>query len=50
MNQPADKQNVDWIARWQKIARRIRVPLGFLAAGLYLFDLWQRAPRPAAVA
>jgi protein-S-isoprenylcysteine O-methyltransferase Ste14 len=40
----------DWISRWQKIARRIRVPLGFLAAVLYLFSLWQHAPRPAAVA
>jgi len=35
---------------WQKVARRIRVPLGFLAAALYLFSLWQHAPRPAAVA
>jgi protein-S-isoprenylcysteine O-methyltransferase Ste14 len=50
MNQAAERQSQDWIARWQKIARRIRVPLGFLTAGLYLFDLWQRAPRPAAVA
>lgn len=40
----------DWIWRWQNIARRIRVPLGFLAAVLYLFSLWQHAPRPAAVA
>jgi len=40
----------DWIASWQKIARRIRVPLGFLAAALYLFELWRRAPRPAAAA
>lgn len=40
----------DWITRWQRIARRIRVPLGFLAAALYLFDLSQRAPQPAAVA
>jgi protein-S-isoprenylcysteine O-methyltransferase Ste14 len=40
----------DWIARWQRVARRIRVPLGFLAAGLYLFELWRRAPQPAAVA
>jgi hypothetical protein len=39
----------DWITRWQRIARRIRVPLGFLAAALYLFELWRRAPRPAAV-
>src|ERR1700689_3428336 len=35
---------------WQKIARRIRVPLGFLTAALYLFELWRRAPQPAAVA
>lgn len=40
----------DWIARWQKIARRIRVPLGFLTAALYLFELWQHPMRPAAVA
>ncbi len=40
----------DWIARWQKVARRIRVPLGFLTAALYLFELWRRAPLPAAVA
>jgi protein-S-isoprenylcysteine O-methyltransferase Ste14 len=41
---------VDWITRWQRIARRIRVPLGFLTAGLYLFELGRRAPLPAAVA
>lgn len=35
--------------RWQKIARRIRVPLGFVTAALYLFELWRRAPRPEAV-
>ena len=35
---------------WQKIARRIRVPLGFVAAALYLFSLWQHAPQLAAVA
>jgi protein-S-isoprenylcysteine O-methyltransferase Ste14 len=40
----------DWIARWQRIARRIRVPLGFLTAALYLFELVRRAPHPAAVA
>jgi hypothetical protein len=32
------------------VARRIRVPLGFLTAALYLFELWRRAPRPEAVA
>jgi protein-S-isoprenylcysteine O-methyltransferase Ste14 len=40
----------DWVAQWQRIARRIRVPLGFATAALYLFELWRRAPRPAAVA
>jgi len=40
----------DWIARWQRITRRIRVPLGFVTAALYLFELWRRAPQPAAVA
>jgi hypothetical protein len=55
MNQPGDPPNqnpqpLDWIARWQRVARRIRVPLGFLAAALYLFELWRRAPLPAAEA
>lgn len=40
----------DWITRWQRIARRIRVPLGFLAAALYLFELWRRSPHPDAIA
>jgi protein-S-isoprenylcysteine O-methyltransferase Ste14 len=46
----ANPTKLDWIARWQRVARRIRVPLGFLAALLYLFELWRRAPEPAAVA
>jgi len=45
-----NRPHPDWIAHWQRIARRIRVPLGFLTAGLYLFELWRRAPQPAAVA
>lgn len=40
----------DWITPWQRIARRIRVPLGFATAALYLFELWRRQPRLAAVA
>lgn len=35
---------------WQRLARRIRVPLGFLVAALYLFELWRHAPQPAAIA
>ena len=34
--------------RWRAIARRIRVPLGFATAALYLVELWrQAAPLPA---
>src|SRR5579862_9794842 len=40
----------DWIARWQRIARRIRVPLGFCAAAVYLIELWRHAPNLRAVA
>jgi len=36
--------------QWQRVARRIRVPLGFVTAALYLFELWRRAPRPEAIA
>ena len=49
MTTPAVSQP-DWIARWQLIARRIRVPLGFLTAALYVFELICRTPHPAAVA
>jgi protein-S-isoprenylcysteine O-methyltransferase Ste14 len=50
MNEPSNSGKPDWIARWQRIARRVRVPLGFLTAALYLFELARRAPAPAAVA
>jgi protein-S-isoprenylcysteine O-methyltransferase Ste14 len=53
MTQPGSPQfapSNDWIARWQRVALRIRVPLGFLSAAVYLFELWQRPPLPAAVA
>jgi protein-S-isoprenylcysteine O-methyltransferase Ste14 len=46
----ANQQQQDWISRWQRVARRIRVPLGFVVAALYVFELWQQAPQPAAVA
>jgi protein-S-isoprenylcysteine O-methyltransferase Ste14 len=41
---------MDWIARWQRAARRIRVPLGFVAAAIYIYELEQRHPLPVAVA
>ena len=40
----------DWVSHWQRVARRIRVPLGFLTAALYLYELWRHPPRPGAVA
>jgi protein-S-isoprenylcysteine O-methyltransferase Ste14 len=40
----------DFLAQWQQVARRIRVPLGFVTAALYLTALWQREPRLWAVA
>jgi protein-S-isoprenylcysteine O-methyltransferase Ste14 len=50
MSDPAVAAEEDWISRWQRVARRIRVPLGFVAAGLYVYELWRRPPLPAAVA
>jgi protein-S-isoprenylcysteine O-methyltransferase Ste14 len=44
---PPKHKTTEW---WQRIARRIRVPLGFLTAALYLFELWRREPRLSAVA
>lgn len=46
MNEPAPSR---WMSRWQKIARRIRVPLGFLTAAVYLFELWRHPPHPPAI-
>ncbi len=39
----------DFLEQWRQVARRIRVPLGFVTAALYLTALWQRAPRTWAV-
>ena len=50
MTQPVNSPQEDWISSWQRVARRIRVPLGFLTAGLYLYELWRRAPLPSAIA
>ena len=53
MTQSAGNENNrvdDSISRWQRVARRIRVPLGFATAALYLFELWRRTPLFAAIA
>lgn len=47
--QPDGAVKTDWITRWQRIARRIRVPLGFLTAALYLYELWRNPPQLDAV-
>ena len=36
--------------QWQKLARRIRVPLGFLTAAVYLVEVARRPPHPTAIA
>jgi hypothetical protein len=35
---------------WERVARRIRVPLGFVVAAIYVFELWRRIPEPGAIA
>lgn len=40
-----DQSNLSFMQRWQKIARRIRVPLGFVAAGFYLWQLYAHRPQ-----
>jgi len=46
---PPKARPMQW-QRWQKIARRIRVPLGFLTAAVYLFEVVRRASHPTAIA
>lgn len=50
MTERESTANPGVLEHWQKIARRIRVPLGFLTAALYLLELWRGAPRPTAIA
>ena len=45
-----DSAAISFMQRWQKIARRIRVPLGFAAALLYLWELARHAPQWTPVA
>jgi protein-S-isoprenylcysteine O-methyltransferase Ste14 len=39
-----------FLERWQRIARRIRVPLGFVAAAVYLWQLVEHRPQAAPIA
>ena len=45
-----ESSDLTFMQRWQKIARRIRVPLGFAAALLYLWELVQHKPQPQPIA
>lgn len=47
---PNTHPKISSMQSWQRVARRIRVPLGFVTAALYLFELWRHAPRAAAIA
>ncbi len=38
-----------FMERWRVVARRIRVPLGFVTAALYLAELWRHAPQKTAI-
>ena len=42
--------SMQWWQWWQKIARRVRVPLGFFTAVVYLVEVARRAPHPRAIA
>jgi len=39
--------SIEW---WRKVARRIRVPLGFVTAGLFLVECARRIPHETAIA
>jgi protein-S-isoprenylcysteine O-methyltransferase Ste14 len=45
-----ETQQSTFMQRWQKLARRIRVPLGFLTAALYLFEWSRTSTHPKAIA
>lgn len=49
MTEQAEGTKPGGMERWQKIARRIRVPLGFVTAALYLFELWRKPAQHGAI-
>jgi len=46
-NPDPKSRSMQW---WQRVARRIRVPLGFMMAALYLVEIARTQPHPAAIA
>lgn len=49
MNQHSSSPESGSLEAWKKVARRIRVPLGFVTAALYVFEISRHPVRPAAV-
>jgi len=50
MNQHNSPPRVPRAERWQKLARRMRVPLGFVTAALYVFEVARHPAHPRAIA
>jgi protein-S-isoprenylcysteine O-methyltransferase Ste14 len=50
MNQHETPPKVRSMQWWQWLARRIRVPLGFVTAAVYVFEVARRPAHPAAIA
>src|ERR1035441_3922948 len=47
---PQRQVHVARVERWQQVARRIRVPLGFLTAAVFLVEVARRPPHLSAIA
>jgi len=50
MNRHSLPPQIRSLQAWQWLARRIRVPLGFVTAALYVFEVARRPAHPAAIA
>ena len=49
MDPHSNPPKVSSMQSWEKIARRIRVPLGFVTAAFYVYAVAQQAPHPTAI-
>ncbi len=50
MTERSFDQRVSPMQRWQRVARRIRVPLGFVTAAVFLVEVARHPSHPAAIA
>jgi len=46
----SDTSKPSFMNHWQRIARRIRVPLGFVTAAFYLWELYEHKPKAVPIA